>query len=222
MEFERCLYDPFRKDLVSKMESDYEEFRLNFGNLQSRKEEVLRYIIIMYDLKSPYRQMYPDHMDRKREAALRAGFALGVHKTFSNWVEDMLVGQNEEVNVAIVKYLMLFGIPELTALEGCISQFVAESEKMMKRKGDMKTYQLQKALMHDMDRYENKIFGGQEALDMRKALYQNLEQRRRAVRPEDIAKRLKDNPSDKLDDFSPYGEDYQVEPLKFIGDEPPL
>ena len=220
VEFKDCLFDPYAKDLKKKLEK-YEEFKQPLGNMERYRDVIYKYIIIMYDFKSPFRMLYPDINERRREAAREAGFQLTRNREFTKDIEDVLLGLREDVAKMVVKYLMLFGVPELVAIEGCMSQFVAESEKLVRRQGDMNTYKLQKALMKDMEEYERRIFGGQETLDMRRALYQNLESRRRAPRPEEMAKRLQADPSDKLDDFNPYGE-YSVEKLKFKGDEPPV
>lgn len=220
MDFSECLYNPDDKDLVKKLQK-YEEFKIPLGVMEKHRLAICRFIVIMYDLKSPYRYTYPDINERRREAAREAGMQLNRNREFTKEVEDAILGVNDVVARMIAKYIMLIGIPELMALEGCMSQFVYESEKMIRRMGDMQSYKLQKALMQDMKEYESKIFGGQEILDMRKALYQSLESKRRAPKPEEMAKRFQENPDDTLDDFSPYG-DYKVDKIKFLGDEPPL
>ena len=221
MDFKECLYDPNDKKLVEKLQL-YEEFKAPLGVLEKHRVALYRYVIMMYDIKSPYRYTYADFGERRREAAREAGMQLNRNREFVKEVEDALIGVNDTVSKMIVKYLMLQGIREFTALEGCASQFEAETEKLIQRKGDMNTYKLQKALMQDMKEYEKIIFGGQEILDVSKALYQSLEAKRKAPRPEDMAKRFMEKPDDNLDDFCPYDEDYKVDKLKFVGDEPPV
>ena len=215
-DFSQCLYDPTDKQLAKKIEK-LEEFKEPLGAMERHRMNIYRFIIIMYDMKSPFRMLYPSINERRREAAREGGFQLNRNGVFPADIEDVILGVNEVVAKMVAGYIMQFGIPELVALEGCMSQFLEESEKLIRRKGDMNTYKLQKALMEDIKEYELNIFGGQEILEMRKALYQSLESKRRAPKPEEVAKRLQENPNDKLDDFCPYG-DYNVDKLKFIGD----
>ena len=70
----------------------------------------------MYDMNSPLRLEYPDAWERKKVAALHVGFKVDKKGMFDKSVETALIGENNYVNLAMTKYVMLHGIPEYSAL----------------------------------------------------------------------------------------------------------
>lgn len=215
LDIEKFMYDPFGSDLIGKL-SDYGEFSISWGDAEKYKESLCRYIVICYDFGSPLRHRISDLYERKRTAAEMAGLAYLNNGRFPRAVEDALLGKNEAVALAVTKYLMLFGKPEFQLLEANMAQFAMETATMMKQAGDKDTVKTARELAADINRLTNLLYGGDETIETRKALYQRLEERRIQVRPEDLVKRIAEG--SKLKDFSPYGEDYDVEPMKYKGD----
>lgn len=217
MDFSKCLYDPHDKGLVKNL-SKYEEFTLELGELEPHRTEVFRFVVMMYDLRTPLRKIYPDHNERKREAAFLAGFKFNKNKRFKPFVEDGVLGLNEAVAAMVARYVILFGIPEYSALVGSQSQYAGIIYKMIQQTATKDEIAQHRLLLEDIYRYETKVYGGAETLEMRKALYVNMESRLLAPKPEAMAQRLKDNPEDTLEEFNPYGRNYRVKKLKFKGD----
>jgi len=70
-----------------------------------------------------------------------------------------------------------------------------------------------------LESLEKAIFMGEEVSLMRKSLYEQAELQELDFSPEHIALKLADG--EDLKDYSPYGEEYEIDEIKFIGDEAP-
>jgi len=218
LDVSKFLYDPFDPELVGKL-SKYGEFSIGWGAAEKYKEGLCRYIVLCYDFESPLRHRISDLSERKALSATMGGLSKTKSGKFPPVLEDALVGANEAVSLAVTKYLMLFGKPEFLLLEANMAQFAMETATMLKQAGDKDTVKTARELAADINRLTRTLYGGEEPIETRKALYQRLEERRAQVRPEDLVKRISEG--SKLKDYSPYGDDYDVEPMKFMGDSEP-
>jgi len=70
-----------------------------------------------------------------------------------------------------------------------------------------------------LESLEKAVFMGEEVSLMRKALYKQSELQELDFTPEHIAIKLSEG--EDLQEFSKYGEDYEVDKMHFIGDEEP-
>lgn len=195
-------------ELVSKYDEFKEDFKID-------KLLATKYIILMYDLNTTLKLDIRDFWERKRASALIAGFKLNSKREFDEPVEKMLLGENDAVNNAMTKYILLFGIPAYSALIIYYTRLIHEVQKTLR--GSSKTS------LKDIDTIKNKIeeceeelFGGKETLNAKKALYSRIEKERKAEKPEEIIKRI--NEGDDLSEFSPYEKGYKVGEMKFMGD----
>lgn len=208
---ERMLFNPTSKNLVKDM-SGYKEFAVDFG---LNRQKVLKYIILAYDMNSPLRDIYMDIWERKRAAAIAAGFKTGRDGRFEAAVEDMLVGENKAVNIAVAKYITLHGLPEYTAM--IAYQTGLHLEMLKVQNGNItqnitKNINLLNSYLNEVTEY---IFGGKDVVNVRQALYAMSEHDRFPL-PDDVVRRIA--AGDMLDDYNPY-KNYKVDELRFIGDE---
>ena len=195
MNYEKFLFDPFGKDTVSKLEQ-YEEFKFECDN----KDKVIAYLILMYDLSSSEVKAHSDRLyERKKFAALRAGFKFkdGV---FPKDIEDIIVGENDDFNVAMIRYVRMFGLPDLPKHTAYNEMLDSELSAAAKERD----YKLHKVIMDNIESLsvkiesiERKIFTGDETENVRKSLYRLME-KTRVPRPEymaqDIASKSLDLP----------------------------
>lgn len=214
----RFVYDPFAEDLVEQL-SVFGEFSTSWGDADKYKTELARYIVICYDFNSPMRFRYGDLWDRKRESAVLAGVPVHSSGSFMRPAEDAIIGKNDAVTLAVTKYLMLFGKPALVMLEAALAQFHSETTLMLKGGGDKDTVKVAREMKGYIEELTKELYGGDEIIEVRKRLYQKMEQRRVQVRPEDFVERIAKG--DDLLDGSPYGADYKVDGMKFLSDEVP-
>jgi len=188
------LFDPYSETLVTDL-AQYDEFRVSTGHLLH--EKVFRFIIFMYDMRSEMRQMYPDWQDRKVKCAALAGWDVDRNGRFQDSVMEMLEGENEEVNDMIAKFCLLFPSPyysayismwELLAKEVRTSfDNKNESADITKIRGNIKE------LTKQIDEYSEKIFGGDRTIGLKDSLYKTVDKARLRLRPEIIARDIKDN-----------------------------
>lgn len=208
------LFNPNDENLVDKL-SVYTEFNQKESDYGVDKLKLFRYIVVMYDMNSPLRLEYPDAWERKKVAALHVGFKVDKKGMFDKNVEAVLIGENNYVNLAMTKYVMLHGIPEYSALVAYQTGLGFEVIKTLRGTINPTITKNIEFLRIKIKELTEILYGGGETLNARRALYAGIEKDRFPL-PDDVIKRL--NQGDNLEDYTPYGE-YKVEKLKFVGDE---
>ena len=209
----KYYFDPFDEDLSKKL-SKYDEFNEEFG---LDKDSTLKYIVLMFDMQSSLRLDVRDFWERKRVAALIAGFKYKARmKEFDEATEKMLLGENAAVNNAVTKYIMLFGSQQYAALVIYHTMLVFEVQKTMRNSYTNSTIKNVEHIRKEIDKITEELYGCKETINARKALYSKIEKDRRAEKPEDIIERI--NKGDNLIEYSPYGEDYIPDKMKYKGD----
>ena len=185
------LYDPNEKDFPSRLLADCPELsELKIDNI----EQVLKYVVTMYDLGSEYRELYPDLPTRKRECARNAGFKLekGTNK-FDSDTENMLVGENSAVVSAIMCYIKLQTNPEYMLYISFNEMLAVEVKNSLSEK-DPKIIKVTRENIAKLGgaiaMNERNIFSGAETKSMRKALYLTLVVEGSILRPESVAKMI--------------------------------
>jgi len=81
----------------------YEEFKLKVPSTM-QFENVFKYIVFVYDQKSPFYTQIEDIIERKKKAALEAGFMPKNYGGFSDDVKRMLNCENNNINQMIIRY----------------------------------------------------------------------------------------------------------------------
>ena len=208
------LFNPNDNDLVEKL-SVYGEFSKNETDYGLDRLKLFRYIVMMYDMLSPMRLEYPDFWERKKVSALNAGFKVNKKGYFDEIIEKMLLGENDYVNQAVTKYVMLHGVPEYSALVAYQAGLYFETLKVQRGTITPNITKNIDMLSAKIRLLTEQIYGGSETINAKRALYSGIEKDRFPL-PDDVVKRL--NEGDKLEDYNPYG-NYEVEPIKFMGDE---
>ena len=177
-------------------------------------DKILIYIVLVYDLNSEIRRNIKEYLRRKTEAGEAAGF-LRDEKTgfFEKRIEDMMVGENDQFNKAVVQYTSWMferNYKHLVVLEFNYHKLAIESMK----KWDSKSNTLIMDMKNEMDVIEKGLFGGEEVMNMRRALYEGTDRTRLRLRKENEIDEFELN---GLTDWSPYG-DYKPYKLTFVGD----
>jgi hypothetical protein len=202
------LFNPKEKDFDKSMIKRSEVF--NF-----KDERINAYIILAYDLQSEFRRNISEYLRRKTEVGDIVGFKR-INGYFEKKIEDMLVGQNEQFNKAVVQYVSWMFDREYKHLVVLEFNYVKLALRSF-TEWDTKINELMTDMKKEMEVIETKLFGGEEVTNMRKALYSGTERTRLRIRVEDVLDEFKIN---GLEDWSPYG-DYKPEPIKFVGDKIP-
>lgn len=216
----RLLYDIKSADFVEKIKNKIPVFKEYKGKIPEKK--IFSYIILMYDINSEFWRSVLDYYERKRVCAELVEFKK-VKGKWTQEVEDVLIGKNEEANTMIVEYIAQFGLPELYQLVGHLSLLGSETRKTISFKGNKDSLRILKEAGDEISRLTRIVFHSgdyDEITSARNALYAKAEKERIKLRPEDVVKLISEE-GQLPDDFNPYGEGYMPEKSKFLGDEEP-
>ncbi|MHA1676202.1 MAG: hypothetical protein ACTSU6_03400 [Candidatus Njordarchaeales archaeon] len=185
-------------------------------------DKIITYLILLYDPDSPLRREVPDWITRRKEAMIMAGYPVQKTGRFAEKVELVLENKNPDTLLMLMKLLRIFGSPDYTALIMYYHLFNATLQAQAMGTFD-KPSVLIKAISDTLDKIkeqEHIVFGGQETLELKKALYKDIADDQSNVKVENIAELL--SKGDDLGSFNPYGK-YDVtdggEAFGFVADE---
>ena len=190
------------------------------------KAMVIRYIVLMYDKNSPIRQMHAlDWMAQKFEACAYSGFDLKKSKDgyyrFDQEVVDMVLGKNDTVNDMIIAYIGWCNNHQWdysVYLKESMLQFTRDA--VGRKITDYKSAADYKKLYDDYRKIAGELSREKEETEeFLSRFYYQIEQSRLAIRPEDYAKALNEGSDLRAD--NPYGVNFAVDKIRFIGDEEP-
>lgn len=230
------LHPPFSEKSYKKL-LEFEEFKKVKKYIEINK--FIDYTILMYDPNSIMRKEYPftspqentNYSRRKFECARLAGFNLivnGNKKEFDVLTNEMLIGKNELCNNAIIKYILLFGIPELMALISFEQLLIQETKSALSGAGDKTTITNIDNLYQKINELTDRIYNGRETIEARKSLYLFIEKEKLSIFPEDIALIMEKTgklPKEWSPNYEKMNEklieEQQVFKSKFLGSIPP-
>jgi hypothetical protein len=169
------------------------------------------YVILCFDFETPLRKEYPFienqknfNLQRKKfEAARMADFPI-IDNKFEPEVEAFLLGKNKECNAAIVKYIISFGRMEyaiLISYECMLLELIKASFI-----GVVDNKDIDKRIefhMNKINELTNKLYGGQETIEAKEALYLSAEKDIVNFFPEGVAD-IMDKEGELPDEWSPY------------------
>ena len=197
-------YNPFDPETAKKLEEQYEEFKPSFN---INKEEATCYLILLNDLNTPLRERVPDFIERKKECANLAGFKKNKDGTFAQKYEDIILGNNDNYNSAEAVFIKSFGSVEYLSLRMHLNIMASEyinSTKLNKSQDFKSTLQNIETLEKKITQLTDVLFGGAEVVNMRTALYRQVEKDFIHPTPERIAKCKNKEELDKVIDVDPY------------------
>lgn len=218
--FGDCLVDIEGEDIVGKFKALHPKLNRPFELKMVSDESVVKYIVAMYDISSPFVRQYFDLRERRNHVAKYADFPKkGGH--YIEEVEDIVAGKNSIANDLIVRYMFCQADIDFIQLQTYqhmyYDQVKATVGNAFEKPGDFE--KLKKnidSLTSDIKRLQRSVFEGNEIKNLRNWLYNFVENISTDFRPEDRAERLQNG--EEVVDHNPYG-DYQPNELKFLGDE---
>lgn len=187
--FDEYLYNPADPKVTAKVIKDIPEFKFKCPDIDG----LIRYTIYTYDPHADLLRLFPtDFNRRKREAAIKAGFK--IHEGhFEQWVEDYIVGDNEDYNAAIVAFVIRFNVADLPAYvmyrEVFFGEFLAamNARDSKEKKEIMANAEIARIRMAEL---EKKLFTGDEVVNIRSQLYVLAEKMKLNLRPEEKAREI--------------------------------
>lgn len=204
LKLDRFLVDPslVDKKLIEKFK-DIEEFQAELTIPQS-KGKALRFMILAYDMNNQeICEMYPDIMTRLRECAKIAGFTKDKRGRFDSDVEQLIVGFDKEFNAMVIRYVRNFYNPDFLMYISYWSMMIKTITQSMS--ADNTSDQITKigqnitSLKREINEVEKIIFSEVNLPGLKKALYKSMESEGLGLRPENIAKHIKNETLDLSD-----------------------
>jgi len=210
------FYDPKDSNFVQKLHKKDPAFSFEHDPIPNSIS--LRYVALMYDPNSEIRNNILSYPKRKRIAAKLAGFKLDSTGKFEKIVEDMLLGQNRFVNRAIAQYcfltLNIYYVTHAAYLD-MLFRALEDSGGKYDKETRLAVDDLQKkVLLH-----EKMILGGEDVIEMKKALYALSRKIELDFTPEAIAKKIEKG--DDLSSMNPYPNNHIPKKPKYVGHRVP-
>jgi len=217
-DYSKCWLNPYKPKFLSNIQKELTLFK-EFDDSKLGKKRVYQWIVMMYDPNSPWRMEEAQYYNRKREAAKEVGWIIEQGR-FDDDVEKFLTGQDKVINAMVASFISRFANPEYTQLIGLLELQHLTTKSILAGKYTQHTTKILNDITNDINRITNRLYGSgeqDEVLLAKKALYQEAEESRIRLNPENIAKVLQED-GELPDDFNPYG-DYETEDIHFISDE---
>lgn len=188
--FTSFLYDPSDPNLTARVQRDIPEFNFDFPEM----DKLIAYTIHVYDPHTDLLRIFPGDFNRRKvEAARLAGFEVSDNGKFQPYVEDCMVGANEQYNGAIVAFVTKFNVADLPAYvayrEVLFSEIKAAMQQTDSKSKKEALVNIQTARAN-LESLEKKLFTDVEVVDIRNALYVVAEKMKLSLRPESIAQQI--------------------------------
>ena len=183
-------------------------------------DKLVKYIVLMYDPRTPMIEMTDDYWSRKFEVFDMCGFRQKNGK-FIDGAEDIALGRIEQVNDLIMEFLVQVAKPKwsyIIFLNESILKYTKQANNDIIKKGDVDTMS---ALFEKLDEAVRSWMqsNSDETNAFMDRLYYKIHQELVKIRPEAYAKRI--IAGDELEDDNPYGKKYKVNKPKFKGSKIP-
>lgn len=209
----KFLYDPTDEKSYMQLKK-IKEFKQNCGMTLYK---VIPYIIYMYDPASEeIEQEFPYLPQRKMSVATMVGMVMGGGYVNPK-IEEMLIGNNREVNMMVVKYLQLFNNPDIELLAAYKQIYSTLQQEAMGGAHNKNIIDSLETVNGAIKSLSERILRGKDETRLTAELYSTMEGRGLGIRVEDIAEKLKQG-QDPFPEVNPYGK-YKPKKLKFVGDK---
>jgi len=208
-------FDPKSKESLKRLGKEFPEFEshLNAGlhdseatyDLEPFRYSVFKYIILLYDKRSPLWGTIQDFNHRKVTALQLAGFELQDDGQFNSVVQQgIIMGKNSVVNNMIVRYVFLFNNPKFVMLVGLLQVYINLFHKLQSPNPKKDDINMFKQTADDIERLTSEVFGGKENAELENTLYEVMNMNKLLFRPEHVADRIAQG--EKATNKNPYDE----------------
>lgn len=192
LELSSLRYNPNDKRSLNKLQDEHAEFQEDLGDLEKYRFEVLRYIILVYDMKSPLWDLYRDNIQRMTEGLSLAKFEVQDNGEFNPTIlQGLLYGQNRVVNSMITRYVSLFNNVRFMQLSGLLEVYTKLFLRLRSEKPDKNEVEIFNKTATNIERLTEEVFGGKQNTELENSLYEILSFNKITFRPEHVAHRKK-------------------------------
>ena len=197
-----------------------------FDEYREHKKPVLvrifAWIVCMYDMNTPLRREIKDLYKRKVYAGTLTGLMPNkVSGKYKEFIEDIFVGQDEQVNKLIVAYIASFSSPEYKQLMGHLAIQDNTLNDIIKGDASRESQTMIDLSTETISRLTRLLYGSgekDEVYEARRALYKQVAYDLSDMRPESIAK-IMEVDGTLSPEWNPYDPEYKPGEIKFVGDD---
>ena len=221
-DYSKCKVDPSAPDFVDRFKQLHPDFREFLLLSDVSESSLFTYIVLTYDIHSPFVEKYKDWALRRRETAKAAGFKV-VKGEYVKEAESIIIGRSSSINRIIVRYLFLQNDLEFVKFQSYQALYYRQvvesmSSSSIKPADSAKLRSNIDELSGEIKALQKSIFSGNESKNMLMALYDFVANITYDFRPEQIADK-KEKGEEVVDDL-PYGKRHKkTEKLVFLDDE---
>lgn len=167
-----------KKDLLKEIPAlkRYESFRSYTPKEGEKRDQVIRYVLYLYDMKSPFVSHYSDLQERKETVAVVCGYDLGKDEKRLN---QMFMLEDKELLDMILEFMRDQNWMKWSLLVSCEQTFYEYQRVILDQVTNYKTdkdrlgaVQLKSQMMDDCDKiidriekYHQDIFGSKEIIE---------------------------------------------------------
>ena len=221
-DYSKCKVDPSASGFVDRFKGLHPDLEKNLFLTEVSEKSLFTYIVLTYDMNSPFVEKYKDWALRRRETAKASEFKIYRGK-YQEEAEGIILGKSASVNRIIVRYLFLQNDLEFAKFQGYQALYYNQIVESMNA-SNIKPNDAAKLrsniddLSGEIKTLQKNIFSGNETRDMLRSLYDFISNISYDFRPEQIAEK-KDTGEDVVDD-PPYGKKQRMtERLTFVNDK---
>lgn len=164
----------------------HKDFKLKIGLIPT--EIALKYLVSVYDKKSPFRKKFDDIIKRKTEAALFAGFKFNEFNEFEEKYYELLMCENENFNKMIIRYCRIHHSADYSYLVTFEDLYFKqlESIRMDKNIDPKKVKQVKDEISAIMD----KILADDRSMQLQSDLLKVINDDNLDIYPENLAEKI--------------------------------
>lgn len=210
------LYDPKSITFIDDLERDIPE--LKSWNEDFDKLKYCQYLTLMYDKVSPVNKSYQSTNFMVRKYKCADAVRLVIKRKSS--LEEAIVGKNDYINDITIKYILLFGSPEIMTLVAYQSMLDIITRRAISGEFEKNDHDTIEKITQRINEKTAKLLytdGADEYSHFVKALYKELDKEKEMLHMENIHKNLMSGDIDSLLE-NPYG-DWKPNKMKFIDDK---
>ena len=191
----KLRYNPKSKNFIKQLCDDIPEFNAYSGHHSKKppRDKLFGYIAVLYDINSSMGYEVLDYYDKKSEVAEMFDFPKQDNGDWEKYVEEMLLGQNKEVNELIAVFIAQFGSPEYIQKIAYTEMLRRETVNALSQKAGKDTLQNIDKLTANLKGVDRVLYQSgkkDELTEARNALYAKAVKDRVKIRPEDIVEIL--------------------------------
>jgi hypothetical protein len=193
-DFKRLMFDFYNADMSVPFSKQFPELEL-YKEFSEKipptieRNKLLKWIAFVYDKGSPYRDAYKNILDRKVVAMIDVGYGL-VNGKFDDDIEDIIQSKNHKVADMVIAYIKLHCEAEYTHLIVMEAMYFKQAKNVLIG-GEVKVTEMEAANKAYSEAI-NKVRMNDQDKGLTKSLYRSINKDKFILRPEDIAKSIKE------------------------------